>query len=348
MATARSLANPDSLAVLTDAVNQTLIDTGRFFKSSGSLQSRTHLKTSIPASYQRFQIALDTLSEQIFIAKAYLERDYEIVTARKVAPKLEPAPVSAPAPAPAAIPAPSPPAPAQPTAEDVPMAEAPVSILSEPVKESIEKTEQRDHPIKTEPLAAPDPFQFEEKAEPSTQNAAATERIGTLKAEEITDKGEQPLTLTTGDEMNFDSMLATTGETTNEFDMNFNFTNDEIGNQNFLAGSDFINANPAMAGDANADNGAGSISSLLPGLESYATDSNAGDNFNFDLPKLEDQSLGGQGLDQSNAGQDNLMALGESSFDDLFMEKDNNLEGENSLLGGDLMDLGELDDSWLN
>jgi hypothetical protein len=42
-----------------------LIDTGRFFKSSGSFQSRVQLKKSIPASYDRFQIALDSLSEQI-------------------------------------------------------------------------------------------------------------------------------------------------------------------------------------------------------------------------------------------------------------------------------------------
>jgi hypothetical protein len=229
------------------------------------------------------------------------------------------------------------------------MAEAPSSTANEQVKESIEKAEQPEPAIKTEPITAPGPFQLGEKTEASMDNAAAIESIGTanvnVKMDETADKGDQSLSLTTGDEMNFDSMLATTGETTNDFDLNFNFTNDEIGNQNFLAGADFINANPAEAAN---DNGAASISSLLPGLESYATDNNAGDNFNFDLPKLGDQPLGGQGLDQSTTGQDDLMTLGESSFDDLFMEKDNNFEGEDSLLGGDLMDLGELDDSWLN
>lgn len=79
--------NPESLTTLSDAVNQTvrtllfasdagrnriayadhhkLIDTGRFFKSSGSFQARVQLNKSIPESYDRFQLALDKLSEQI-------------------------------------------------------------------------------------------------------------------------------------------------------------------------------------------------------------------------------------------------------------------------------------------
>lgn len=274
-----------------------------------------------------------------------MEKDYENVVAKKAAPEPEPepAPISAPAPS---LPAPVS-VPSQPPTEDVPMSEAPSSTLGEQPKESVENAEVAQPSIKTEPIAAPETIKLEDKKEPGMENTVASEPVDALKADETAGKGDQGLSLTTGDEMNFDSMLATTGETTNDFDLNFNFTNDEIGDQNFLAGTDFGNTNAAMAGETNNDNGVGSISSLLPGLESYATDNNAGDNFNFDLPKFGDQSLGGAGLDQGQAGQDDLMAPGESSFDDLFMEKDN-LEGENSLLGGDLMDLGDLDDSWLN
>lgn len=64
-------SQPDGMSLLmahTSALHANttqLIDTGRFFKSAGSLQSRAQLKASIPASYQRFQTALDTLTEQI-------------------------------------------------------------------------------------------------------------------------------------------------------------------------------------------------------------------------------------------------------------------------------------------
>jgi hypothetical protein len=59
------LSNPDSLEVLTEMVNQTLIETGRFFQHKGSLQSRAQLKRTIPAAQEQFQSALDNLSEQI-------------------------------------------------------------------------------------------------------------------------------------------------------------------------------------------------------------------------------------------------------------------------------------------
>jgi hypothetical protein len=42
-----------------------LIETGRFFRSSGSLQSRMQLKKTLPTTYDEFQASLDTLSKQI-------------------------------------------------------------------------------------------------------------------------------------------------------------------------------------------------------------------------------------------------------------------------------------------
>ncbi|EAS27821.1 uncharacterized protein CIMG_09025 [Coccidioides immitis RS] len=73
----------ESLETLTAMVNQTLIETGRFFRTCGSLQSRTQLKRNFPAVHEQYQSALDDLSEQIFIAKAFLEKDYEAIVLRK-------------------------------------------------------------------------------------------------------------------------------------------------------------------------------------------------------------------------------------------------------------------------
>lgn len=263
-----------------------------------------------------------------FIAKAFLEKDYENVTARRLAPKPQPEPAPATASAP-------------PPTEDIAMPEAAAPTVGEQIQETVEKTEPIENPIKTEPAAIPDSGIFNEQAIASTEPVTATttaEPIAALKMDEAADKNIQQLPVSMGDEMNFDQMLATTSQAPNDFDLSFNFTNDEIGDQNFLAGADFGNANSALGGDANNDNDANAISSLLPGLESYASN-NGGDSFNFDLPKLGEHG---------NGGHDDLMAPGESSFDDLFLEK-NDLEGDDALLaGGELMDLGELDDSWLN
>lgn len=73
-------ANPDALDTLSSAINQTvssslsaranshslqLIETGRFFRSKGSMQSRAQLKRTMPACREQFNLALDDLSEQI-------------------------------------------------------------------------------------------------------------------------------------------------------------------------------------------------------------------------------------------------------------------------------------------
>nr|KMM71638.1 hypothetical protein CPAG_07941 [Coccidioides posadasii RMSCC 3488] len=55
----------ESLETLTAMVNQTLIETGRFFRNCGSLQSRAQLKRNFPAVHEQYQSALDDLSEQI-------------------------------------------------------------------------------------------------------------------------------------------------------------------------------------------------------------------------------------------------------------------------------------------
>ncbi|KAJ5574963.1 hypothetical protein N7450_008862, partial [Penicillium hetheringtonii] len=80
-------SNPDSLAELSTLVERTLLDTGRLFRKNGTISSSTHMQRSIPSYYESFQVALDNLSEQIFIAKAFLEKDYEAIRAREAAPQ---------------------------------------------------------------------------------------------------------------------------------------------------------------------------------------------------------------------------------------------------------------------
>lgn len=263
-----------------------------------------------------------------FIAKAFLENDYEAIIAKKTAPKIEPASTL-------------------PPAQDVTMSEAPpTTTIAEPSQEIVKEPDQPEPPVKMEASPAVPEAVPAVKAE-QDEKPIATETANTIKEENTTKGGEQAPPATTGDELNFDSMLATDGTNTNEFDLNFNFGNDEIGNQNFLDGTNFLASGDSMAEGTNNDQDPNSISSLLPGLESYAADNNAGGDFNLELQKLSDPSDNQVGMD-GNMGQDDIMAPGESSFDDLFLEKDN-LDGEDNLLGGDgLMGLGELDDNWFN
>lgn len=273
-----------------------------------------------------------------FIAKAFLENDYEAIIAKKTAPKIEPASTL-------------------PQAQDVTMSEAPppptttaaTTTIAEPSQDILNELDQPEPPVKMETEPAVPEAVPAENPEQNKENPVVTEQpVDTIKTEEATTKSnEQAPPATTGDELNFDSMLATDGTNTNEFDLNFNFGNDEVGDQNFLDGTNFLASGTSMAEGANNDQDPNSISSLLPGLESYAADNNAGGDFNLELQKLNDASDNQAGMN-GNLGHDDIMAPGESSFDDLFLEKDN-LDGDDNLLGGDgLMGLGELDDNWLN
>ncbi|GAD95086.1 hypothetical protein ANI_1_1896074 [Paecilomyces variotii No. 5] len=344
-----------------------LIETGRFFRSSGSMQSRTQLKRAIPSAHEQFQNALDSLSEQIvctcliqkfidssrykgclhsrdriiinafqFIAKAFLEKDYEALQAKKATP---PAPVPA---APVTEPQ---------QAEDV--------VMKEELVDSGVSTQGPADQTEAQPSEQKKP---DEQGEGTAPQATADQQTGKEKdiknekqEETGTETGQQ---FGTGDELNFDSMLPDTGGTgTNEFDLHLDFGNDEIGNQNFLSGTSFLDSEAGNNGrTGQGKDQRGSISSLLPGLESYAANA-TGEEFNMDLQGSGNNTSQQQGQqqpdtqkDNNNNNQDEMMAPGGSSFDDLFMENDNfGADGDDNLLGGDgLMDIGELDDSWFN
>ncbi|PYH99327.1 hypothetical protein BO71DRAFT_394396 [Aspergillus ellipticus CBS 707.79] len=308
-------------------MNQTLIETGRFFRSGGSMQSRAQIRRALPVAEEQFQSALDDLSEQIFIAKAFLERDYEAIRAKKAALQ---------------------------RVEDVVMSEPEVAAEQETTLQPSE-----------EPVADPSPDQVKSESVAEVlppkppKDANADQRDLPVK-EEKKEEGAaavastQPLSAP-GD-FNFDSMLNDTAGA-NDFDLNLDFGDDDVGNDGFLSGSNLVNAS---ASENISNEGANNQSSNPPpdfntnaptdltGMDNNAASAPmGGDAFDLELQKAEafstqagnagEQSFDGQG----GGNMEDVMAPGESRFDDLFMENDG--------FGGDgdgLVNLNDLDDSW--
>ncbi|KAL4978343.1 hypothetical protein BDW66DRAFT_18474 [Aspergillus desertorum] len=314
-------SNPDSLEVLTEMVNQTLIETGRFFKQKGSLQSRAQLKRTIPAVQEQFQSALDNLSEQIFIAKAFLERDYEVVKARKAAQRSK-----------------------RPT-DDVAMGEAEAigAPLLAPVPEQtaagVVPNESESKPV-TNTVKAEQETDLNEDRPRTAVPAKEEESHGAGAAPALSDQnaGES-------EQMLYDSMLDSPEP--NDFDVNLdsgdtNNNNKNAGNENFFS---------TNFGDPNAGSGPEGVSAQMSITEA-GRDNNAlptgGDAFDLELQKFSGQS--GDPNEQFEGSTEDIMGPGESSFDDLFMESENmggNENGDQDLFGGDgLMQLNEIDDNW--
>ncbi|GLA02714.1 hypothetical protein AnigIFM60653_002239 [Aspergillus niger] len=326
---ATNFSNPDSLDVLTSMVNQTLIETGRFFKTGGSMQSRAQLKRSIPTAHEKFQSALDNLSEQIFIAKAFLERDYEAVQAKKAV--LQPV-------------------------EDVVMNESNVKVESESTSQPSEQpvTDADTVQPKTEPAddtLAPKPQADANASQPSDQPV----KVEKPEEDAAAVPAAQPVAAS-GD-FNFDSMLADNSGT-NDFDLNLDFGDDGVGNDSFLSGSNLANATSTTNnGNGGEPNQSSNAPTALPGTENTPVPAPmGGDAFDLELQKAEaftsqGDNSGEQPFDgQGGSNMEDVMAPGESSFDDLFMENDNfggDGAGDASLLDGDgLVNINDLDDSW--
>ncbi|KAL4951673.1 hypothetical protein BDW69DRAFT_169532 [Aspergillus filifer] len=311
-----TLSNPDSLEVLTSMLNQTLIETGRFFRSEGSLQARAQLKRNLPAAQEQFNSALDTLSEQIFIAKAFLEKEHESVKSRKAALRKRPT-------------------------DDVVMGEAQVvpPSASVPEQTALAAPNETDSKMNNDTVKAKQQTDQNQDQQDTANVPAKEENSGTANIAPTQDAqtaGEQ-------EEINFDSLLNNQGS--NEFDLNLDFGDDNnAGNENFF------NAN---FGDPSAGSGLDTGNAQIAGTES-GQDSNAlptgGDAFDLELQKFSTQP--GDSNDQFGGNTEDIMGPGESSFDDLFMESENiggNDSGDQDLLAGDgLMQLNELDDSWFS
>ena len=134
--------------------------------------------------------------------------------------------------------------------------------------------------------------------------------------------------------LNFDSVLKETGGS-NALNLGLDFGDDDMGNQAFLSGSAF--------GTTNTGSEVAKPETSQPPESSTAAPA-GGDDFDVELQKTQDDPL----LNQGNE-MDDIMAPGESSFYDLFMDKED-LEGGtgdlNNLEGDSLMNLNELDDDW--
>lgn len=160
----------------------------------------------------------------------------------------------------------------------------------------------------------------------NTQNTENQPKVVTAAAPEQSHRSGA------GEDISFDSMLNnnTAGGVPNEFDLHLDFGNDDVGNHNFLSSHNFVNL------------GAGNNSGFMAGLQQNVGDGTA----NRPPPQQGEQQPGAQ----VNNNSEEVIAPGESSFDDLFMERDNfggGGAGDQGLLEGDrLMNINELDDNW--
>ncbi|KAL4945851.1 hypothetical protein BDV06DRAFT_183920 [Aspergillus oleicola] len=307
-----TLSNPDSLEVLASMLNQTLIETGRFFRSEGSLQARAQLKRNLPAAQEQFNSALDTLSEQI----AFLEKEHESVKLRKAALRKRPT-------------------------DDVVMGES--QAIPQPVP-ALEQTAVAA-PNENESKAIDNTVKVEQQAD-QTQDQQGTANVSAK--EENTDIANTAPTRDAQnnvgqEDINFDSLLNNQGS--NDFDLNLDFGDDNnAGNENFF-NANFSDPSAGSGLDAGNDQMAGTES----GHDTNALPT-GGDAFDLELQKFSTQP--GDPNDQFGGNTEDIMGPGESSFDDLFMESENiggNDNGDQDLLAGDgLMQLNELDDSWFS
>ncbi|KAK2813405.1 hypothetical protein FQN50_000721 [Emmonsiellopsis sp. PD_5] len=353
----------ESLDTLTAMVNQTLIETGRFFRASGSVRSRAQLKKNIPAAHDQFQSALDNLSEQIvrpippfllifslltsssqFIAKAFLEKDYHAVLQKKAA--LRPKPPQEDAHMKEVVSPNTQPA----TADATTLPPGSATTQNQGVSTTIDQppAPQPDHPTLNNLL--PDA-------------STATNQPQPQHADEV---------------INFDSLFPP-DSATNNLDIAMAFSTDESANQAFLAGTGHFDMSAASGGGQDIENKEMNrpLGALLPGLESYA--SATGDEFNLNL-QLENNnnnnnnnnSTGQKGESNANnngntntstalpdtgtdnAGHDINMDMGmdglqtESNFDDMFIGV-GGFGGDGAGDGVGLLndvEIGDLDDSW--
>ncbi|CEO58915.1 hypothetical protein PMG11_03609 [Penicillium brasilianum] len=306
-----NFANPDSLAELSALVERTLIDTGRLFRKSNSIAASTHIQRSIPVYYDGFQNALDSLSEQIFIAKAFLEKDYEAIKAREVVPQ---------------------------SAEDVSMSEIKQKMETDLQQSKLEQTDLASRPLKVEDTSdesAMAGLSLPTEAIPAPQPSEPLLK----KEEEKETAGLGPTDQTypaTTEGIQFDTVLDE-GGANNSFDLNYDFGNDDMGNQAFLSGTAF----------GSTTTGTDKPGSSLPPTDNATAVPTGGGAFDMELGKTEDANP----FPDPGTGMEDMMGPGESSFDDLFMENENFGEAAGDLhqLEGDsLMEINELDDSWFN
>ncbi|KAL2828441.1 hypothetical protein BDW59DRAFT_143119 [Aspergillus cavernicola] len=298
--TTQNLSNPESLEVLTAMLNQTLIETGRFFRSGASLQSRAQLKRTIPAAHEQFHSALDNLSEQIFVAKAFLERDYEVVRARKAALRKRPT-------------------------EDIVMGESEATGV--PVPEQTAVIVSRE----TESKPIDSTVNLEQQTDMNKDQQGTTNVRVKEEEPEGGNAAPPPPSQDAGgtEDINFDSLLNNQG--TNEFDLNIDFDDDNNGgHENFFSDANFSDPNTGTGLNiGNTESGHDDTGLATGGdafdleLQKFSGDPNDqfGNNTedimgpgesSFDDLFMESENIGGnENGDQDLLGGDGMMQLNE-------------------------------------
>lgn len=211
-----------------------------------------------------------------------------------------------------------------------------------------QKTETEQQPLaleQTDPAARP------LKVEPTSDDfataglSAPTEAIPPLQSSEPVPKTEETETggLSTDqtfpgttEGIQFGTVLDEAGAG-NSFDLNYDFGNDDMGNQAFLSGTAL----------GNTTTGPDKPGASLPPTDNATAAPAGGGAFDLELGQTE----GANAFPDAGNGMDDMMGPGESSFDDLFMENENFGEtaGDLHQLEGDsLMEINELDDSWFS
>ncbi|OQE47465.1 hypothetical protein PENCOP_c001G02821 [Penicillium coprophilum] len=289
-------SNPDSLTELSSIIERTLIDTGRLFRKSGSMPSRTHLQRSIPLYHDSFQNALDNLSEQIFIAKAFLEKDYEALKATSAAPQ---------------------------HIEDVAMSD----VKHEPdIQPPLTEKVEMDTDI--------EPTMPKLEAAISSQSAPAEIKPDTQSGDDVVVKKEGDNNTATdqsfpgpNEDITFDSALNDNGGT-NDFGLSLDFNDDDMGNQAFLSGSNFTasgatgtdklsTTQPGNTADVPASGGAFDMELQKTEGDGNFLQGNSGDDFmgpaesNFDDLFMDTDNFGENGGDFNQLEGDSLMNVNE-------------------------------------
>jgi hypothetical protein len=243
-----------------------------------------------------------------FIAKAFLEKDYEAIKAREAAPQ---------------------------PAEDVTMKDADQKVPAAQQPPAPEKLEPGTEPEKVEPKleegAAPPPQPSEAIPGPQTSGDAVVKKES---EPESTAAPEQAFPETT-EGLNFDSMLNTNGGS-NSFDLHLDFGNDDMGNQAFLSGTAF--GNTASTGDkpgTSQPTGSNTTPAPAGGGVFDLELQNAGGENPFPGPDGGTEDIMGPGESSFDDLFMETENIGDNGTGDL-----NQLEGDT------LMNLNELDDNW--
>lgn len=243
-----------------------------------------------------------------FIAKAFLEKDYDAIKARETAP----------------------------LAQDVAMGDVDQkeAVTTQPLEEPA-KTEAESAPVKVEE----NPTESLDQAAPAVPPESQPSEDVAVKAEqkpETAEPADQSLAEGT-DGINFDSMLNDAGGS-NSFNLSLDFGDDDMGNQAFLSGSGLGTSAPS---------GLDQPATSQPADNNTATAIPAGGGaFDMELQKSEDPNgFPDQSMDDlMGPGESNFDDLFLET-DNLGGEEAGNV---NSMEGDSLMNLDELNDDWFN